>query len=236
MADITDMAEQSTVELQEAIGIHRSRANLYDLLARLYRVEVDPLLLEQMRAMYFPAKTGDDLMDTGYHKISSYLNNIDEESLTELAVDYVRTFIGHGIDGHSAAYPFESVYTSVKRLMMQDSRDQVLAIYRSEHLEKDDSWNEGEDHIALELEFMKTMANRTADALDAGDEAEAARLVRVQHSFIADHLGKWFPAMARDMRRFAKTDLYQGLADLTEGFLRIDAQFLAETSGSELAA
>ena len=47
----------------------------------------------------------------------------------------MRAFIGHGIDAYSAAYPFESVYTSPKRLMMQEARDEVLAVYRSEGLD-----------------------------------------------------------------------------------------------------
>ena len=36
----------------------------------------------------------------------------DAHAITDLAVDYVRAFIGHGVDAYSAAYPFESVYTS----------------------------------------------------------------------------------------------------------------------------
>ena len=177
--------------------------------------------------MKFPAGTGSELMDEGYRTIALYLSNTDGATLTELAVDYVRAFIGHGIDGHSAAYPFESVHTSEKRLMMQGARDEVLAVYRSEGIDKDASWREGEDHIALELEFMKTMAARTAEALRAGDEPEAARLEGVQRTFVADHLLNWVPTFARDVRIFAKTGLYLGLASLTEGFVALDGEFLA---------
>lgn len=213
---------------EQAIAAHRGRGRLYEILARLYRVEVDPLLLSQLKAMRFPAASGNDLMDAGYREIASYLSNTDPATLTELAVDYVRTFIGHGIDAHAAAYPFESVYTNPKRLMMQGARDEVLAIYRSEGLQKDESWEESEDHIAMELDFMKTMIDRTVESLCAGDAAESDRLVRVQNGFISDHLASWFPQMARDMRRFSKTGLYLGLADLTEGFLQVDKEFLDE--------
>ena len=63
--------------------------------------------------------------------ICGYLSQADGTVLTELAVDYVRAFIGSGNDGFSAAYPYESVYTSPKRLMMQDARDEVLVLYRA---------------------------------------------------------------------------------------------------------
>lgn len=214
--------------VEEEAAMHESRSGMYGLLSRLYRVEVDPLLLDQLRAMRFPAETGSSLMDEGYRLVATYVSNADSTSLTELAVDYVRTFIGHGIDAHSAAYPFESVYTSEKRLMMQEARDEVLAVYRSEGIDKSPTWHEGEDHVALELEFMKTMALRTAAALRDGDERAALRLLDVQRSFFDNHLNAWVPLMTADMRRFAKTDLYRGLASLTDGFLAMDASLFEE--------
>lgn len=227
---------EGIASVDEMAAVHESRANLYGLLSRLYRVEVDPLLLDQLRAMRFPAATGNELMDAGYREITLYVSNADSTTLTELAVDYVRTFIGHGIDSYSAAYPFESVYTSEKRLMMQEARDEVLAIYRSEGIDKSADWHEGEDHIALELEFMKTMALRVAAALRDGDESVADRLVEVQRSFLTDHLASWSPMMTKDMRRFAKTGLYQGLASLTDGFLGMDLAFLKMDSTDKESA
>lgn len=221
-----DLAAAEMPSVEELVRAHTGRAQAYGLLSRLFRVEVDPLFLDQLRAMKFPAQTGNELMDAGYRAVASYLSATDGATLTELAVDYVRAFIGHGIDGHSAAYPFESVYTSEKRLMMQGSRDEVLAIYRSEGLDKHADWHDGEDHIALELEFMRVMALRTATALEDGDEAAAARCEEVQRTFMADHLLRWVPTMMRDVRIFARTGLYLGLADLTEGFLREDAELL----------
>jgi len=49
--------------------------------------------------------------------------------LNDLAVDYARIFLGVGIAEGSAAYPYESVYTSKKRIIMQDTLDQVKAMY-----------------------------------------------------------------------------------------------------------
>ena len=111
---------------------------------------------------------------------------------------------------------------------MQEARDEVLAIYRSAGLDKQDSWKEGEDHIALELEFEQILAKRTADALAAGDEDEAVALLTTQRNFLEDHLAAWAPMMTSDMKRFAKTDLYQGLAFLTDGFLETDRAFLKD--------
>ncbi len=237
------MAEDRTQEMQETpqdqeaqavamiAGACDQRARTYAMLARLFRCEVDQELLDELKQTLFPARTGCDEADRGYYAIARYLSNTWENTLNELASDYVRTFVGHGNDAKSAAYPFESVYTSEKHLMMQDSRDEVRAIYLSCGMDKADSWREGEDHIALELEFMGTLAARTASALRAGDVDSAANLLQTQQSFLADHLAPWVPAMCEAMKHFAKTEFYQGLANLCEGLLRTDDQALSEMLG-----
>ncbi|MCI8366700.1 MAG: molecular chaperone TorD family protein [Eggerthellaceae bacterium] len=210
------------------VSITEQRSATYGLLSRLYRVEVDEEFLKEMKGMRFPAATGNSQVDEGYRLIATFLSNTWGNTITDLAIDYVRTFIGHGVDAFSAAYPYESVYTSEKRLMMQDARDEVLAIYRSQGLDKQETWKEAEDHLALELEFMQILANRTVDALKAGDEDEAIELLTTQKNFLEDHLMAWVPMMTSDMRRFAKTDLYRGLAYLTDGFMTVDFEFLQD--------
>ena len=84
----------------------------------------------------------------------------------------------------------------------------------------------GRDHIALELEFEQIMATRTVEALRKGDEDEAVALLTTQKNFLEDHLAAWAPMMTSDMKRFAQTDLYRGLAYLTDGFLQTDQTFL----------
>lgn len=178
--------------------------------------------------MEFPTNTGNEAVDKGYATIRNYLSAPHPGVMTELAVDYARTFIGHGNNGYSAAYPFESVYTSAKRLLMQGARDEVLVIYRSAGIDKKDSWKDGEDHIALELEFMQILAQRTVDALTENNEEEALSLLLRQQSFLEDHLLGWFPMMESDMKKFSKTDFYRGLADLTHGFLETDLELVNE--------
>ncbi len=217
-------AEQASID--ELIELIEQRAATYGLLSRLFRVEVEQELLDELHGMRFPASTGNADVDEGYLRLAKYLSNTWENSLTDLAVDYTRVFIGHGIDAFSAAYPFESVYTSEKRLLMQEARDEVLAIYRSAGLDKQDTWKEGEDHIALELEFEQIMATRTVEALRKGDEDEAVALLTTQKNFLEDHLAAWAPMMTSDMKRFAQTDFYRGLAYLTDGFLQTDQTFL----------
>lgn len=217
-----------SAELEQLAAISEQRAATYNLLARLFQVEVDQPLLDELKARAFPTGTGNEAVDAGYGLIASFMSNLWENSLLDLAIDYVRVFIGHGLDMYSAAYPYESVYTSKKRLLMQEARDEVLALYHGAGVIKQDSWREGEDHVALELEFMQIQATRTAAALRQGDEDEAVRLMRSQRDFLDEHLCAWVPMMTADMKKFAQTDLYRGLAWLTEGYVAEDLAFLDE--------
>lgn len=206
----------------------RGRMATYQFLSRLFRVEVDQELLDTLMTMKFPANTGNELVDEGYRLMCSYLGKADAAVLTDLAVDYVRAFIGSGNDGFSAAYPYESVYTSPKRLMMQDARDEVLVLYHAAGLDKQESWKEGEDHIALELEFEQILIERALTALEQGDDETCLNLLLQQRNFLEDHLLAWYPMMAHDLQKFPNTDFYRGLGKLTSGYLRNDFEFLTE--------
>jgi TorA maturation chaperone TorD len=215
-------------ELQsELSALCASRAATYGLLSRLFGVEVEQVLLSDLKAISFPAKTGNDKVDIGYRKIATYLSHHSDNAVSELAVDYVRVFIGHGNNTYAAAYPFESVYTSEKRLLMQEARDEIIEAYRVVGMEIHKDWKDPEDHIALELAYMQLLCERAHDALDAEEEGQALTLFDQQRDFLANHLAAWAPMMTTDMKRLAKTEFYQGLAYLTEGFLRMDRSFLA---------
>jgi TorA maturation chaperone TorD len=218
------LSDELRVELSSLCD---GRADVYGLLSRLYCREADEELLSDLRNTSFPARTGNDKVDTGYRKLATYLGGNPENAVMELAVDYVNVFFGNGNLTYSAAYPFESVYTSEKRLMMQEARDEVLEAYRNANMEIDRSWKDPADHVALELLYMQKQSERTKEALENEDDEKALELFAQQRDFFVNHLAAWTPMMTADMKRIAKTEFYQGLAYLTEGFLRVDRSFLA---------
>jgi TorA maturation chaperone TorD len=206
----------------------------YQFLSRLFRTEVDQELLNTLTSMQYPTNTGNALVDEGYRMIRDYLSTADSNVLIELAVDFVRSFIGSGNNGYSAAYPYESVYTSPKRLMMQDARDEVLVLYRAAGLMKRDSWKEGEDHLALELEFEQILIERSLTAWEQGDEAACQQHLLQQRNFLEDHLLSWYPMMAKDLEKFPRTDFYRGLGKLTGGYLQNDLELLDEILAEDI--
>lgn len=213
--------------LAQLASVCDQRAALYGLVCRLFISEVDDELIDEMRKTPFPARTGDASLDRGYELIVAYLSRHGQDAVHDLAIDYVRTFIGCENTAYSAAYPFESVYTSEKRLLMQEARDEVAALYKAAGMRVDPSWRDPEDHVGLELQYMQLMSERCAEAARAGREEEARSLLVAQRNFLEDHLVSWVPMMIEDLREKAGTDFYRGLSYVTEGLLKTDAEALA---------
>ena len=211
---------------------NEQRCSMYAMLARVFRTEADQQLLEALADARFASNTGNGDIDAGYRMVATYLGGVWEHTLNELAVDYVHAFVGYTGDHVSAAYPFESVYRSEKHLLMQEHRDQVLALYRAAGLEKSEGWREGEDHIALEFEFMQVLAARCAQALSHNDVADATELLNAQQHFLEDHVQRWVPGFTLDVERCAQTGFYQGFAKVTRGFIDTEYEFFSSMAGA----
>lgn len=207
------------------------RAATYGLLARLFNREVDEALLEGLRALPFPADTGRPDLDEGARLMGAYLAAAHDDARTELAVDFARLFLVRKRSTRVACYPNESVHTSDERITMGDARDEVRALYLREGLKAADATRLGDDHIALELEFMQALAARSL-ACAPGDEADDGTKWRetlaAQAAFLDGHLLNWVPAFADLMADAAQTDFYRGLAAMLAAFLRDDRAFVEE--------
>jgi TorA maturation chaperone TorD len=214
------MKTQITLE-----SVIEGRSKQYGFLAHLYKGEVDEQHLAELKQMRCPINTGNKNLDEGYQLLHSFLSNTWERTCEELQKDYLRTFLGSNTTAHAAAYPYESVYTSPDRLIMQEARDEVLTLYRKDGLDKSDAWRDGEDHIALELDYERELCGR---ALKAQDHPAFKQSLLSQYRFLTEHLLNWVPLFVDDMHRFAKTDFYKALAFLTMGFLETDKEFLEE--------
>lgn len=142
---------------------------------------------------------------------------------TEAAAEFAALLLNMSAN---PVHPYESVYTSPERLLMQRSRDEVLAAYRVQGFERSGDLNVPEDHAGIELEFMARLCRKEADALAAGDEVGAEAACEAQRAFLRDHLLVWFPQLCDDLEKRAKSGLYRGLAETTRQFLAFEREEL----------
>lgn len=232
------------------------RAAAYGLLARLFNREVDESLLAELRALPLAdnavradgtggpggeddacSAPNDAKLDEGNRLMKGYLDEIGSgcadmrSALTDLAVDFARLFVVRKRSESAAPYPNESVHTSTEHLRMDGARDEVRSLFRAEGVRAADAWRLGEDHVALELEFMQTLAARTVEAASANDEGAADDLLSKQTSFLDRHLLNWVPVFAETMERTARTDFYRGVALLLVAHLHEDRALVEQLLG-----
>lgn len=205
----------------------RNRENLYRFLSRLYREEVDDYLLNQMKLISFPDESPNFELSEGYKIVKNYIQNFSNNLLDDLSVDYARIFLGAGIAETFAAFPYESVYTSSRKIIMQAARDQVKSIYTANGLRKvDDRPEFFEDHISLELEFMAFLCNKAQLILNNEKNSDILACFNDQIDFLKGHLLNWICGFCNDVEKYANTDFYKGIGKITSGYLKMDSEIL----------
>ena len=217
-------------ETQAIVELMDSRANVYRVLSRCFREEVDATFAAEF-AGDFDFNSEDGALAASVAALKEALRGIDENGIEQLAVTFDRVFFGMGPLNARHAFPYESVYTSDKGIMMQDAYAQVVRTYREQQLAKDSSFTEPEDHIAVELAFMATLADRTSAFLREGAEDAATETVQQQLKFAQNHLLNWIDRFTVDLKAAAEGTFYADLAEFVDGFVMADAQLLEEMLG-----
>jgi TorA maturation chaperone TorD len=136
--------------------------------------------------------------------------------LEQLRVDHAKLFVG---PYKLLATPYGSVYLENGKLM-GDSTMQVKNLYSEEGLEF--AIKETPDHVAVELEFMYFLINKTIEANDKAGLREEGCCPQKQRSFLAGHLGQWAPTFADKVKDAAQTQFYRTLGTVTRRFIEED--------------
>lgn len=214
------MDKVSDAELKEVVS---SRSASYALLSRVYRRELTAEALEALVA----AATDGGALHAGEagDVFNTYLWELRGADLKkverELAAEFAALFLNAS---QQSVHPFESVYTSDERLLMQRARDEVLKEYRRAGLARVREFREPEDHIALEFQFMSNLCDRTRESLEAQDWTAARESLEWQKRFFDEHLTVWIPRFCKDLAQVARSGFYGKVAWLTTELLETERE------------
>lgn len=204
-----------------------NRSNVYAFLARCFEKEIDKNFADRV-VESFSFSSDDATLNEEVIKLKEGLAHLDDNGVEHLAVVFNRVFFGMGPRTAQKAFPYESVYTSSGGLMMQKAYEQVRELYRSEGFIKNPSFSEPDDHLAIELAFMKTLCDRTLTVLSSAEEEKVTEILELQRSFLRDHLLNWISLFVSDMQGSAEDGFYYHLASFTKAFLNDDYQAISE--------
>ncbi len=182
-------------------------SEVMELLSSMYLCEPSMTAIENWKM----ALAGDaSFVLQGLKEAIDEINTASHDELEGLLWDYTRLFIG---PYKLPCPPWESVYTSPKRLMMQDAADQVMKLYREAGLsiETPDIMP---DHIGAELNFLALLLRKSHSEAEGQEE-----LQRITDNFLNEHILKWLPDFTRDMENAAETRTYRALARVTRNLV-----------------
>ena len=122
----------------------------------------------------------------------------------------------------------ESYYTSTERLVNQESREQVLKLYKKFGFDTDfHNSNEPEDFIAYELMFMSYLSKMAAKRMQNGKEDDYNLIIKAQNEFIKNHLLNYIDEFINKMEMFEQGKIfYLPLTYFLREYLKYDLEFL----------
>jgi TorA maturation chaperone TorD len=196
------------------------RSNLYRFVAAVFREELSPRLLEQLRSVPFR----EALAEAGVRLDERFRDGPEEALLEDLAVEYAYLFLGPG----KHVSPHESVHAEGgSGALWGRETSRVKSFIEAAGFAYDAAFRGIPDHISVELEFVAEVAVIEAAAWRRKDVAKAFNCLQYEKDFLADHLGRWAFAFCAEVVERAELPFYREIAQLTAAFLEAERDEIA---------
>ena len=160
-----------------------------------------------------------------FAKLRQAVSNDTETVLDRLKSEYTYLLIG---PNKLPAPPWESVYITKERLILQESTLQVRRAYLAYQFLPANYPHEADDHIAIELDFMARLSQMSREAYEEDDGEKLGKLLSDQKTFLEEHMLNWVGEFSKQIQSSKTHHFYPQMAVLTEQVLRIDRDILEE--------
>ncbi len=204
-------------------------------IAVLHDKEIDKTLIDALREVNFPYNLGLVLSsevgneETGLYKPQHFFKtvlqelpeNIDQETLDRLAVDYADIYLNHGLH----ASPFESVWLDEDNLLQQEPMFQIREWYKRYGLETENWRIRSDDHLVLQLQFIATLL---APESPVSDKFSLQQRLHDATTFMDEHLLLWVSDFCNLVSQRCSTDFYASAMVLTNAYIQELRDVLAE--------
>lgn len=149
--------------------------------------------------------------------------------VAEMQPEYIRLFVVS--PGGVPCPPYESCYVEAGGRVTGWLLVEVEQHYAAAGLALAPSLGELPDHVAVELEFMSYLCGRAASECEAGRVGDSLQWLHLQLAFLREHLGRWFPNLARRVTGADTQGFYALVAEATQDLVEHDRALLQEMLG-----
>jgi TorA maturation chaperone TorD len=204
---------------QEAL--YESRLELVNFLIDVFADYPPEALIERLLAGEFtvPEGTVSEELDTGFERLRTFVagnDDRDPEPVREdLETEYTSIFVGP----RPPVHPHETYY--------RDDTDfrgkglaKVEASYSAAGWSPPDDYPEENDHVAVELAFLKHLIER--------QRAGAEETFGFQRVFHEEHLSQWIDDCAADVLENTDEPFYEAAAHLLSGYVAFEAEIAGQ--------
>lgn len=220
------------MDIQQTIVPYlESRTDFYAMLHKMYRWPLSDEDIAGLDADQFKALAddlGEGLMSCGFNDMYRSLRRRHTGTRQVLAADFTKVFLGIATYEGLSGQPYASLFVGDEPQLMGSERGEVRRIYRENAVKLSEGIDLPEDHLAFECEFLALVNGRAVDALAAGRRDEALGLLRLQDSFVREHVLNWFPRFYALASHLVDTRFYRGVLRVTKGYLEDTAAVIPE--------
>lgn len=219
-----------TAKHDELAEMAAARANIYGLLARVFRAEPTAEFLSGLMGAEFSAV----LKDLGVSPQDLFGDKPPIQLAEDLAFEFTRLFIGPG----PRLSPHQSLHVETGSGGNEFWSEETVRVKRfmaAAGLELDKDFHGLPDHLAAELEFMQKLAEREAAEWRAGNGSTAHNIQVIQQRFYDEHLNRWVPAFCDKIGDVSEQPYFREMARLTSDFLSFDQAALHQDQSASAA-
>lgn len=223
-------AAKKDLDRQDPGTLTRDRAGMFNFLAALYNQRPDEDFVKNLKGFsadqfrhVFGEEGVSEPVTEGLRAVSRYIASIQDRPVQdieeELAVDWTRLFRGVQPD-YGPTPPYESVYLASGKEdqhQMTLILSELMSIYRQERVVLDQVNANRPDYLGLEFGFLGFLSEKETRARLQGDDQAADEYARKAEKFLRDHPGRWAAEFCKEAERYAETDFYRGVIEITRG-------------------
>jgi TorA maturation chaperone TorD len=156
-------------------------------------------------------------MEEGFRMLRQYMADSYSRPIKELAEELAveRTRLLRGLKrGYGPPPPYESVYMDAEAIQTYISG--VSKLYEEAGVSLSKELKERPDYIGIELDFMRLMCSREAEAWKHGNAGDARSALQLERRMLKEHLVAWVPKFCDIAFEEARNGFYRAVLKVTK--------------------
>lgn len=208
----------------EMVEMNLARRSIYQFLTRIFSWEINKVFLQRFKLPMVKTL----LKDLGWKLELDFKKKSDEELVEELILEYTQLFLGP--DPHKSVHNVREDGEDGK--LWGQSTIEVQNFIETSGLKFTGDFKGLPDHIGVELEFLRHIAEKEQEALEKNSFDDVVTCLKLSEQFISEHLLTWIESFTKQIKKQAKIPFYYSAAVATLEVLQFDQKQLSDLIGT----